>query len=79
MKASPCSDGGPLSKGASWPDSWNAHAHWCLASGYAQGTRSGARERGQAQGNAVRREARPGERQEDSVSEFGDLEKKAEA
>jgi hypothetical protein len=30
-------------------------------------------------GNAVRRQARPGETQEDNVSEFGDLEKKARA
>ena len=32
-----------------------------------------------AQENAARREGRPGETQEDSVSEFDDLEKKAEA
>src|SRR5438270_2646353 len=41
--------------------------------------RIAARRRGRRAASAARREARPGQAKEDSVSEFGDLEKKAEA
>jgi hypothetical protein len=41
--------------------------------------RIGSRRQGRHAGNAARRKAWPGETQEDGVSEFGDLEKKAKA